>query len=354
MQADLEWLMQSLCDEVERELNSVELDLLGGRKLTVEEARLREKMQNFLTNARQLLNTIVYTEWIWETGRIDYAGRPMKMLRASPVYGRLFCHDLIWKRAERFIVSSATILDPKLFVRETGLDLSFKPDEIRHIQVPSIFPPEIRPIIDLAEGKLSLELQEINLPKAIAKLEKILAEEKGSVAVHFPSYRLARQVYERISPVLRQRIILPKPETRDKDLKRWLESRGKVLFAVAFQEGQDWKYDLCEAQVLFKALVPDVSDKRVAARLRRNDFKWLMIQALKESLQAYGRAVRAPDDYAKFYVLDSAFWELLRRQWKYVPDWFKEVVPWNRLPEYEKKRRKKAMEKSRTCSQTSA
>jgi Rad3-related DNA helicase len=46
-----------------------------------------------------------------------------------------------------------------------------------------------------------------------------------------------------------------------------------------------------------------------------------------EVIQAYGRAVRAEDDAARFYVVDGSCTELIRNTWRFIPDWFKVAFP---------------------------
>ena len=46
-----------------------------------------------------------------------------------------------------------------------------------------------------------------------------------------------------------------------------------------------------------------------------------------EVIQAYGRAIRADDDKAGFYVVDGSFQKLVRDCWPYIPYWFKEALP---------------------------
>jgi Rad3-related DNA helicase len=46
-----------------------------------------------------------------------------------------------------------------------------------------------------------------------------------------------------------------------------------------------------------------------------------------EVIQAYGRAIRAEDDTARFYVIDGSFTQLVRSSWPVVPDWFKDALP---------------------------
>jgi Rad3-related DNA helicase len=106
-----------------------------------------------------------------------------------------------------------------------------------------------------------------------------------------------------------------------------MHSRGKVFVSVAFNEGQDWKYDVCDAQILLKVPFPDLGDNRVKRRLDLGHRKWYENQAILEVIQAYGRAIRAEDDTARFYIVDGSFTRLLKSRWKSIPDWFKEALP---------------------------
>ena len=53
-----------------------------------------------------------------------------------------------------------------------------------------------------------------------------------------------------------------------------------------------------------------------------------------EVIQAYGRAVRAEDDRARFYVIDGSFQRLVGKCSKFVPDWFKEALPESFCPRF--------------------
>jgi Rad3-related DNA helicase len=106
-----------------------------------------------------------------------------------------------------------------------------------------------------------------------------------------------------------------------------MRSRGKVFVSVAFNEGQDWKYDICDAQILLKVPFADIGDMRVKRRLELGQRQWYENQAMLEAIQAYGRAIRAEDDIARFYVVDGSFISLVRNTWQFIPDWFKAALP---------------------------
>jgi Rad3-related DNA helicase len=106
-----------------------------------------------------------------------------------------------------------------------------------------------------------------------------------------------------------------------------MSSRGNVFVSVAFNEGQDWKYDICDAQILLKVPFPDLGDKRVRRRLDLGNRQWYENQTLTDVMQAYGRAIRAEDDHARFYIIDGSFNPLVKKWWNQLPDWFREVLP---------------------------
>lgn len=310
-----------------------QLNLLG-EELTKEQARSNNRLESWKMNAERFVETSNKTEWVWSYGWTNYRGTNYRTLMVQPLYARLFAKEMVWNRANKFIISSATILAPQSFVQQTGLDLVFRGSEIKHVKVPSTFPVENRPIVDTVNGKLTYKYKSENIDWAIKILEAILVEEEGkNVAVHCHSYENALEISGRIDPQFHDRLITQTPETRKEDLEYFLESKGKVFLCVAFTEGVDWIGEMCEAQVLFKVPYMNVSDRRVARRLQKKEWRWYRTEALKQVVQAYGRAVRSPEDKAKFYIIDESFVDLLKRTRRDMPGWFVEALPekWRKL-----------------------
>jgi len=302
-----------------------------GDNLTEEEAKDKVRAEEWMSRAKRFIDSEMIAEWIWteKNGGVS----------AVPVHTRWIMPQMIWDRGEKFIVSSATILKPELWIRENGADLRFSGDEIAFINVGMTFPVERRRVIDAAVGSMRHDHQKDSLEAAVKMIEYIIRSHDGkNIAIHVPSYRLANDIYWMLSDDVKERCYLPSPENRDEVLEKWKQNGG-ILLAVAYHEGQDWKYDTCNVQILAKTLYPDTTDPRIRRRIERKEFDWLMWVALVKCLQAYGRAIRAEDDYMEFYVIDDQFWELIRMRWKYVPDWFKEAVPENRWPKTARKKR---------------
>lgn len=309
---------------------------LTGEELSITQATNVKRLEDFISAADTFLTSVESVDWVWNVGWSSYRGKNYPKLIVQPLYARTFMEDMIWSRAEYYIVSSATLLNIPIFCHEVGLDKLLKKDEILHISVPSTFPPENRPIVDRTNGRLTYREREKNFVPAVRILERILDQEEGkNVAVHCHSYQMAIGIENIINRKYKDRLVTHTPETRQDALEIWKNSHGKVFLSVAFSEGQDWVGEICEAQVLFKVPFLDVKDKRVARRLEKRNWKWYYNEALKTTIQSYGRAVRTPKDKARFYVIDMSFVDLIKRCKKDVPRWVKEALPehWRSLLE---------------------
>lgn len=285
--------------------------------LSVIQTENRELIERYLASYYLYMNSDA--EWVWQIRN--------NQLLLQPVFAKEFMKPLIWKRAKYYIISSATILDPEEFIQLTGLTTILERDEICVLQSPSTFPVKNRPIIDATVGPLSRQEWEKNMPKAVKTVAAILRKEKGNVAIHSHSYRHQRALVAHLPAELKPRLIVHSSRDREEKLRQWMRSRGKVFVSVAFNEGQDWKYELCEAQILLKVPYADLSDRRMRRRLELGHQRWYENQAMTEIIQAYGRAIRADDDKARFYVVDGNIQKLVRNCWPYIPDWFKEALP---------------------------
>ncbi len=316
-QEDLDRLLEMIEASLTAQLEQVQ-QIAETTGLSVMQAEDMERIERYLETYRLYKSS--KSEWVWQI-RGD-------QLLVQPLFAREFMKELIWKRAQHYIISSATILNPPEYIELTGLLDVLKDDEICVLpQLPSTFPVENRPVIDRTVGPLSRVGWEQNMIKAVRAVEEILREEEGNVAVHCHSYDHQRALFENLPEDLGQRLIIHTRRDREERLHEWMESRGKVFLSVAFNEGQDWKYDVCDAQILLKVPFPDLGDKRVKRRLEMGRQEWYDNQSMLEVIQAYGRAVRAEDDKARFYIVDGSFQRLTRKCWPFMPDWFKAALP---------------------------
>jgi Rad3-related DNA helicase len=293
-------------------------DILSKEQVREKEKALkfRQKVENYWKNHD--------AEWVGQTNEKIYKKGVWIEAKIQPIYARGFTYNHLWKRANRFIISSATIFMHDL-VKECGL--SEHADEVCYTHTLSTFPIRNRMIINAAVGSLSWNKKEENLPTALGAISKILDVEKGKGIIHAHSYGFAEAIKNGIP---NPRLMFHISKDRDDVLNDFLEAlpeSGKVLVSVAMTEGLDLKGDLATFQILFKCPFPNYrEDLRVYRRLKElKHNKWYGIQTLKTIIQAYGRAVRSPTDVAKFYVIDDDVNRVCKRWYSQLPQFFREA-----------------------------
>jgi len=262
--------------------------------------------------ASKLLNLAKRIEVALQTKVIDVVKSTKREI--IPLYA-----DRIFEKfdfAERFIFSSATI-NPDYMIKELGLNKK----DCAIIKIPSLFPPERRPIVALPICDFDLKHQEENAELIANVCRKIIEKHKGEKGIIFvPGYRY----YDYFKDM--DRVIFLEENRRDEILREWMESDDdKVLVGVKLEEGLDLKYDLCRFAIIVKAPFPDVSDLRVKFRLEKmKQWKWFYSLAENLLVQAYGRLCRAEDDFGILYILDKKAIALLKR--KTIPKWVKSAI----------------------------
>lgn len=304
------------------------------QQLQKEIYRLQEfsgKIKNYLSSNQE--------EHVFKVDKQGYFGKIFNRITLQPLYAYPFMPKKLWNKAEYFILSSATLMNISLYLHETGLDQLFNEDSIKHISVPSTFPPENRPIINATVGKMTFENKQTTLPLAIKRIEEILDIEKGNIAIHCHSYEFADSIKYKISQKYKDRLISHEAENRQEKLEEWKNYRDKVFLSVNFEEGQDWVGDVCTAQILFKVPYLNLGDKRVRIRIYgKHENEWFNNETLKKVIQSYGRAVRTETDKANFYVIDESFLHLLAKS-EDIPEFFIDapLIEWDSWKEFKSK-----------------
>ncbi len=303
---ELETFLAEVAEHLKMQLGRLETKA-EQRELSIAETENKKVMERFLENHH--LFTFSKSEWVWQI-RND-------QLLLQPVFAREFMKDLVWKRGEYYLISSATILDPQEYIKLNGLTDVLKDDEIEILQVPSTFPPENRPIIDATVGPLSQQQWAHNMPLAIAAIDQILQKERGNVAIHCHSYRHQRALVDNLSPDLKRRLIVHTGKDREEKLQEWMRSRGKVFVSVAFNEGQDWKYDVCllpEEEIITTSGVQRIRDVKVGEMVLTHKGRFRPVKSVKVRNYS-GPIVSIRPYYAKPFQVTPEHPILTNRGW---------------------------------------
>jgi len=267
------------------------------------------------------INSILSNQSNWIVSDIKKENYEAVRVELKPLDVSRYCKALFEKCAKTLIMS-ATILDHKVFCRNIGLN----PDKVKLIRIPSDFPVEHRPIIPLSIAYLNynnLQSSEVKLAiaKAVDNLMTLHNNHKG--IIHTTSYDQLHFIKENISQTNSRRLIVTDPEIQRDEVifQHTATMKPTVLISPSLHTGLDLKDDLSRFQIITKVPYPNKSDRWTNAK-RNKDAEWYYWQTALKLIQAYGRSVRSKDDWAKTYILDSAFGYFVKRNKSILPSWF--------------------------------
>lgn len=271
---------------------------------------LQGKLQNFMAYLDR-------AEWVVETETyVDRGGDPVRRIKARPLYAKEFANDLLFSKADRILVMSATILDVRVWATSLGLAMG----EIEHISVPSDFPVANRPVHLTYAGNCSRKAMPETLPRLLKSVRGIMDRHAGQRGIiHTQSFDLSDLLGREVgSP----RFLFQQDFGGDKEAMLEEHSRrpDSVIVAPAMAEGVDLKGALGRFQIILKMPWPSLGDRVVRERSER-DPRWYSWMCAVKFCQSLGRVVRSAEDFAHTYVLDSGLEGFMARNPGLIPAW---------------------------------
>jgi Rad3-related DNA helicase len=146
--------------------------------------------------------------------------------------------------------------------------------------------------------------------------------------IHTTSYEQLNFIKEAISETNARRLLITDPEIqRDEVIFEHTNNTTKptVLISPSLHTGLDLKDELSRFQIITKVPYPNKSDRWTNAK-RVVDSEWYYWQTALKLIQAYGRSVRSKDDWARTYILDSAFGYFVKKNKAILPSWFIQAI----------------------------
>jgi ATP-dependent DNA helicase DinG len=289
-----------------------------GEELAVEvmrdTVRLTRMIDNILSNPKN-----------WIVSEIKKEDYEVTRIELKPVDTSAYCKD-VFEKCVKTLMMSATILDSKAFCGSLGL----AHDEVKFIRIESDFPLKNRPIYPLNIAYLNynnLRLQEVkaNIAIAIDNLMTLYRNHKG--VIHTTSYEQLNFIKENISQTNKRRLLGTDPEIqRDEVIAEHVNStKPTVLISPSLHTGLDLKDDLSRFQIITKVPYPNIGDRWINEK-RKISGQWYNWQTALKLIQGYGRSIRSKEDWAKTYVLDSAFGYFVKKNENILPDWFTQAI----------------------------
>jgi ATP-dependent DNA helicase DinG len=293
--------------------------------------RKKKSLERFLQRINMFRNSADPGEWfVWSdwqvnerTGRTTGTGD----LNIKPLTARLFADDLLFSKAQKVLITSATILDFNTFMRNLGISR----DNAMTISVDSEFPIENRPIFFRPVGSMSYKNIDRTLPLMAAEIESLLTRyiaKKG--IIHTNSYKVNKYIVDYLRSTSHTARIITHDSSkgsRERAVAEHMASKeATVLISPSMTEGLDLKEDLSRFQILCKVPYPAL-DPYTRARMER-DGDWYQWQTCLKLVQATGRSIRSKVDRAHTYVLDADFSKFIQMNNRRLPKYWLDSIIW--------------------------
>lgn len=299
---------------------NVNLAILDVKEALAEEENPKKikELTKELDRLESLFRKIVFLMAKYEPGNWIIR-RTERILEVRPIWVREY-GDKLTGHADINVFMSATIS------KKTVELLGIPEERIGLIEVPAIFPKEVRPIV-IPKGIpfLSKKTLERVLPRLLQLIDTILnyhfkLGQKG--IIHTANTGLAEFILK--NSAFRDRLLPAWGKDRAENLQKYLESKEPVaLVSPSLEVGTDLKYDAGRFQIIAKVPFPNLGDEIVRKRFEQ-DKEWFEMVTVFRLVQAYGRTNRAEDDFSITYILDANVFRLLKNP--YIPGWFKEAI----------------------------
>jgi ATP-dependent DNA helicase DinG len=291
---------------------------LGGEELVVDATKDTERLT-------RTINSILANPKNWIVSDIKKDNYKVEKVELKPLDVSSYC-KAVFEKGSRVLIMSATILNKKTFCKSIGLDK----ENVKFISVKSDFPVEHRTIYPLNIAYLNYSnLQSIEIKskisKAVDNLMSMYKNYKG--IIHTTSYDQLTFIKENISKENARRLLITDPEMQRDEVifQHTSTTKPTVLISPSLHTGLDLKDDLSRFQIITKVPYPSKGDRWTNAK-RELDEEWYYWQTALRLIQAYGRSIRSKEDWAKTYILDSAFSYFIKKNKNMLPDWFIQAI----------------------------
>lgn len=259
--------------------------------------------------------------WAFDMEKNDNKQFPINYT-VQPVWSKKYLYDVIFKHYDHVIFMSGTILDKDIFAYMNGLDLS----QCAYYSVNSPFDVKNRPIyFPKGIGKMTFNDKKETWKNQKGFIDKIIKKNKDTKGIiHTTNYEISQWIEESFSN--NKRFIFHTSETRDEALYKHMHStEPTILVSPSMMNGVDLKDDLSRFQIIMKIPYPNISSNKI--KKRQQDFgEWYNWKTCADLIQMYGRSIRSEEDNAETYILDDSFSNILKFNYKYLPNWFTEAI----------------------------
>lgn len=308
-------ILKKVADELD-EANEI-LIKSKSTSMLKEVAQISKSYQN-LVNIFDRYKRFKKSETTWVASYVD-TNKGNSTLK--PIYVNEF-FDLIAKRTDKILFTSATICGPDQFCKDLGITSSYDYTEIE-----STFPIQNRLVGYKPIGKLNYKNKHELIPEFVKAIDKILDYHKNENGlIHSVSYENAELIKKQSK--YKDYILIP-DRNQMLDIVDVINKKSKnnriIVVSPAMLEGVDLYDEISRFQIFIKVPYAFLGDVWVKSKMQE-DPKWYARDAVVKIVQGAGRSVRSKDDYAFTYILDENFRRLATTNRELFPNWFYESI----------------------------
>ena len=299
-------------------ISKARLALLGGKKNEADDwEQLALKLERLLLEDNNELD-----KWICQYK--ESKNGTIRTIELKPIFINTFAKKYLFDFADKILLMSATILDPKELCNALGIDEA----KTFSYKMASRFPIEHRPILLNTIGSLSYKNKHNTYPKLIDEVTRLCKhhhDQRGIIHTH--NFEIARLLIDSCPNEVTKRFKFQHNfRTKEEMLQTHSTDPTSIIIAPAMHEGIDLKDDLARFQIITKVPYPSLADnKQLEARMKLSPTFYDLQVALK-LCQSYGRVIRNEEDWAITYILDSDIHWFLKKAAPLIPTWFSEAI----------------------------
>lgn len=227
----------------------------------------------------------------------------------------------IFAHADKILLMSATISNPKEFAKSLGI----KEGEYVYIDIPSTFEAAKSPIICSERYNLSYKTMERDLPGVLDLIMGICEQHEGEKGIiHTHTHHITEQIKRKARN--NRRFLFREAGISNEDIileHKERETEDTILVSPSLDTGISLDGDLGRFQIIVKAPYLPLGSKRIKKIFDRNK-EYYVMKMLDTLIQMGGRCTRSVEDHCTTYIIDGVAVRAIKDNARNLPKHFVE------------------------------
>lgn len=234
-------------------------------------------------------------------------------VKLIPLYAHQVAKRGLFSKSNQFLHISATICGVEEYKKTLGIEK----EDCAYLEMPNPIPVDNRKIYQLNALKVSGAIDYKKMAEIVDRIVSKHTSAGHNGVIHTVSFKLSEDLRMNCETKRKMKI----SNKRDEILSWLKEPKGRVILSPSIETGYDFKDDISRFQIIAKVPFEYLGSKYVEENKRRSP-KWYARRAILRIVQASGRSIRGPSDWATTYIIDSNFEMLLCNNRELFPSWY--------------------------------